>query len=106
MKERLYRQKPFLKSVLQEANRHKRQQQLQYANADQINALSELVMNTLRGAVPLGKLTVRRLSPFRQALRMIASPRQSVKRRRQLLMQRGGDAILWKELQRCYQCAL
>ena len=41
------RQSHFLNDVLKEANQHKRQQKLRYANADQINAVSELVMNKL-----------------------------------------------------------
>ena len=49
---RMERQAPFLKSVLQEANQHKRQELLRMANADQIDAIIELVMNTLRGTVP------------------------------------------------------
>ena len=49
---RMKRQAPFLKSVLQEPNQHKQQQLLRMANADQINAISELVKNTLRGTVP------------------------------------------------------
>ena len=53
------RQAPFLKSVLNEANAHKRQQRLRYANIDQINAVSELVLNTLRGVVPQGKFTLK-----------------------------------------------
>ena len=44
---RLRRQLPFLRSVLKEANRFKRQELLQDANADQVNALSELVLNLL-----------------------------------------------------------
>ena len=48
--------------MLKEANQNKRQQKLRYANADQINAVSELVMNTLRGAVRPGRKTVSRLS--------------------------------------------
>ena len=106
MKDRLYRQAGFLKSVLHEANQHKRQQHLQYANADQINALSELVMNTLRGAVSQGPLTIRRLKPYANQLRLIANPRQSVKRRRQAMIQQVGKGLLWKELRRCYDCAL
>ena len=43
--QRLRRQWPFLRSVLQEANRFKRQDLLQHANADQINAVGELVLN-------------------------------------------------------------
>ena len=50
------RQAPFLKSVLQEANQHKRQELLRMA--DQINAISELVMNTIRGSVPRSRHTI------------------------------------------------
>jgi len=45
---RLQRQLPFLRSVLEEANRFKRQELLQHANADQVNAISELVLNLLK----------------------------------------------------------
>ena len=63
MEWRMERQAPFLKSVLQEANQHKRQELLQMANADQINAISELVMNTLRGMVPRSQHTITLLKP-------------------------------------------
>ena len=46
--QRLPRQFPFLRSMLQEANGSKRQELLQHANADQINAVSELVLNFLK----------------------------------------------------------
>ena len=101
---RMSRQSHFLNDVLKEANQHKRQQKLRYANADQINAVSELVMNTLRGAIRPGRHTVRALKQYSQPLRLIANPRQSIKRRRELLSsQIGGGA--WKELNRCYRCA-
>lgn len=101
---RMTRQSHFLNDVFKEANQHKRQQQLRYANADQINAVSELVMNTLRGAVRPGRKTVRRLKPYSQPLRVIANPRQSIKRRRQLMSTQIG-AGAWKELKRCYHGA-
>ena len=63
---RMERQAPFLKSVLQEANQHKRQELLRMANADQINAISELVMNTLRGTVPRSRQTITLLKPHGQ----------------------------------------
>ena len=44
-------QLPFLRSVLREADQNVRREQLQHANADQVNAISELVMNTLKGNV-------------------------------------------------------
>ena len=99
---RMSRQSHFLNDVLKEANQHKRQQKLRYANAGQVNAVSELVMNTLRGAIQPERNTVRALKRYRQPLRLIANPRQSIKRRRQLLShQIGGGA--WKELDR-YRC--
>ena len=58
MEWRMERQAPFLKSVLQEANQRKRLELLQMGNADQINAISELVMNRLRGTVPRSRHTI------------------------------------------------
>ena len=51
MVRRLQRQLPFLRSVLREADQNVRRERLQHANADQVNAISELVMNTLKGNV-------------------------------------------------------
>ena len=104
MTELMTRQSHFLNDVLKEANQYKRQQKLRYANADQINTVSELVMNTLRGAIRPGRKTVSALKPYSQPLRLIANPRQSIKRRRQLMSQQIG-AGAWKQLKRCYHCA-
>ena len=101
---RMTRQSHFLNDVLKEANQHKRQQKLRYANADQINAVSELVMNELRGAICPGRHTMTRLKPYSKQLRLIVNPRQSIKRRRQLMSQQIG-AGAWKELNCCYHCA-
>jgi len=49
---RLKRQLPFLQSVLKEANRKKRQELLHHANAHQINAISEVVLNVLKTIFP------------------------------------------------------
>ena len=75
---RLTRQGAFLKDLLKETNQNKRQQKLRYGNAAQINAVSELVMNTLRGAILPGRETVPKLKPYSKQLRLIASPRQSL----------------------------
>lgn len=101
---RMSRQGHFLNDVLKEANQNKRQQKLRYANADQINAVSELVMNILRGSVRPGRFTVRRLKPYRTWLRLIANPRQSIKRRKHLMCTQIG-AGGWKELHRGYHSA-
>ena len=55
---RLRRQRPFLESILKEANRNKRQALLTHANADQINAVSEMVMNLLKNRIPVKPRTL------------------------------------------------
>ena len=101
MEWRMERQAPFLKSVLQEANQHKRQELLRMANADQINAISKLVMNTLRGTVPRSRHTITLLKPHAQSLRAMAKIAHSVKRRAIMMAQKGGT--LWPELYRSYR---
>ena len=77
---RFHRQLPFLRSVLKEADRHRRRERLQLANADQINAVTELVMNTLRGNVPLSPANYKILLPHRNALRDMARKKNSIKK--------------------------
>ena len=48
--------------------------------ANQINAVSELKMNTLRGTVPRSCQTITLLKPHAQSLRAMAKPAHSVKR--------------------------
>ena len=96
MGDRFTRQRPFLKSVLAEANTQRRNQLLHLANADQINAISELALNTVRGVVPRSRDTVRLLRPYQDALR------QLTQRRRDLLMSQSGGAF-WSELNRCFK---
>ena len=65
---RLRRQLPFLRSVLKEANRFKRQELLQHANADQVNAVSELVLNLLKQNIPVTPATMKQLRPYKGVL--------------------------------------
>ena len=83
---RMERQAPFLKSVLQEADQHKPQELLRMANADQINAISELVMNTIRGTMPRSRHTITLLKPHSHSLRAMTKPAHPVKRRRAIMM--------------------
>ena len=61
-------------------------------------------LNTLRGAIRPGRKTVPKLKPYGKQLRLIASPRQSIKRRRHLMIHQLGAGV-WSELKRCYHCA-
>ena len=94
---RLHHQLPFLRSVLKEADQHRRRERLQLANADQINAVSELVMNTLRGNVPLSPANYKILLPHRNVLREMAGKKNSIKKRREIMQSQTGGS-LWRGL--------
>ena len=98
--DRIKRQASFLRAVLREADANKRKQLLQLANADQINTVSELVLNVLKGHAPRSRYTIERLRPHANVLRQLSKPGSSIKRRRQLTMDQTG-AGLWKELHQC-----
>ena len=104
--QRIKRQTPFLSAVLREADANKRKQYLQLANADQINAMSELVLNVLKGNAPRSRYTIQRLRPHAQALRDMSKRGSSIKKRRKAMMHQTG-AGLWNELRlshrRCCQ---
>ena len=56
-------------------------------------------MNTLCGAIRPGRKTVPKLKPYSKQLRLIASPHQSIKRRRKLTIHQLGAGV-WSELRR------
>ena len=91
--QRLRRQLPFLRSMLQEANGSKRQELLQHANADQINAVSELVLNFLKNKIPVTPPILAKLQPYKKVLRDLGRRQHSVKKRRQWLVQQKGRGL-------------
>ena len=97
---RLYRQLPFLQSVLQQANRMKRQDYLQHANADQINAVSELALNLLKNRIPVTPEIMAKLRPHKETLRGLSRRSHSLKRRRNLLLEQRGNQFF----QGLYDC--
>lgn len=90
---RLQRHRHFLQDVLSQANKHQREAQLQAANADQINALSELSLNLLKKHIPINSATNKKLHPHRHTLRSLAKRRTSVKKRRNLLTRQKGGGV-------------
>ena len=90
---RLRRQLPFLQSVLKEANRFKRQDLLQHANADQVNAVSELVLNLLKNNIPVTPPIMAQLRPYKKVLRDLGRRQHSVKKRRQWLVSQKGRGL-------------
>jgi len=102
---RLRRQLPFLRSVLKEANRFKRQELLQHANVDQINAVRELVLNLLKNNIPLTPPIMAQLRPYKNVLGNLGRRQHLVKKRRQWLVSQKGRG-LWQGLNNVLcQCA-
>ena len=95
--ERIRRQKTFLKAITSAANRNARKALIKHANKDQVNAVSEIVMNLLKNKVPVTPVTMARLRPYKRILKQIGNRAVSLKKRRQALInQKGGK--LWNGL--------
>ena len=101
---RLWRQRPFLETVFH-ATPTQRRHLLQHANQDQINALSELVLNLLRRRIPLTPPLMARLRRYKSLLREVGKRRHSTKRRRALLLSQLGRG-LWTGLKEACQCVM
>ena len=84
---RLRRQRPSLEAILKEANRNRKQEMLEHANADQINAVSEMVLNLLRNRISVYPSAMAKLQRYKTTLREVGKRRNSVKRRRAHLFQ-------------------
>ena len=95
--DRIRRQKTFLKTITNVTNRNMRKDLLKHANKDQVNAVSEIVLNVFKNKVPVSPITMAKLRPFKQTLRKIGNRAVSLKKRRQALInQKGGR--LWNGL--------
>ena len=97
-------QLPFLRSMLREADQNVRREQLQHANADQVNAISELVMNTLKGNVAVSPQLLDQLRPHKRALHEMGRRKHSIKRRWHVMMAQTGAGV-WHALDHvCRHC--
>ena len=85
-------QLPFLRSVLREADQNVRREQLQH-----VNAISELVMNTLKGNVVVLPQLLDQLRPHKRALHEMGRRKHSIKRRRHVMMAQTGAGV-WHAL--------
>ena len=87
--------------MLQEANGSKRQELLQHANADQINAVSELVLNFLKNKIPVTPPMLAKLQPYKRCYAIwdvVDIPSKNVGRG----WFNKKDAACFKDFTRCY----
>ena len=66
---------------------------LTHANADQINAVSEMVLNLLKNRIPVKPRTLSKLKRHKKVLREVGRRRNSVKRRREHLLRQTGNGF-------------
>ncbi len=93
MGQRLRRNAEYLQLLCRSRGKA-RQRLVANATPEQINALSEVAMNVLRGNLPLSSVHKRKLVPHRHRLRQIANRKLSSKKRKALMVrQRGGFLI-------------
>lgn len=101
--DRIRRQVPFLQSLLTQAKTKQRQAVLRAANKDQINAVSDLVLNALKRNFALPPHVVARAGRYQTMLRRLADRKASLKRRHDLLLRQKGGCF-WNSLAHVCQC--
>ena len=89
-----------MESILKEANRYKRQDLLTHANADQVNAVSEMVLNLLKNRIPIKPRTLSKRKRHKKVLREVGKRRNSLKRRHEHLLRQTGNGF-WQGLKEC-----
>jgi len=90
MSDRIRRNIPFLKALLQSRRKKQRKALIKVASEDNIDAVAEGALNTLRGNVPLTATQKRRLSAHKDKIRKLAHKRISNKKKKTFLVQAGG----------------
>ena len=90
---RLRQHRVFLESILREANAKRRQVMLDHASKDQINTISERVLNLLKRRVPITTQTYNKLKRYKSVLREIGKRKNSLKRRRAHLVSQKGSGF-------------
>ena len=95
----------FFKSILREKNHHRRLGKLLHANKDQINAVSEFTINMLKNNFPLPPRVVAKLRKHKDNLREVSKRKNSLKIRRQVLMNQKGGSF-WSGLNEALCCCM
>ena len=84
---------PLLK-VLADSNPKLKKAIIQYASPDLVTAISEIALNMLKGIIKLTHQQKQRLSRYKKEFRSLAKKNLSIKKKRKLLVQKGGGAGL------------
>lgn len=80
--------------VLKNANSKMRKAILQHADPDVIKTISEICYNTLHGNNKLHSRTRNRLRFYKSQIRSLASPKRSIRSKRNIIVKQYGGAFL------------
>ena len=84
---------PLLK-LLVNSNPKLKKAVIKYATPDVVKAISEIVLNMLKGVIKLSSRQKRRLTRYKKEFRSLGKKSVSVFKKRKLLNQKGGGAAL------------
>ena len=90
---RLEQHKPFFKALADQPSQITRRKLLEQATKDQINMLSEVILNLLKRNVSVDPSLMARLRKHKHILRELRLRRHSLKKRRQMLMEAKGNQL-------------
>ena len=94
---RLVEHRSFLQDLLKKGDHHRRQQKLQTANSEQINAVSELILNGINGEYDVSTKARNLLKPHKDLLRDLKKRKLSIKKRREMLIHQSASGF-WEGL--------
>lgn len=82
--------KDFLNLLAESKNPKRRRLLVEWAGKNDLDAISEISLNTLRGNVKLSPSTYKKIQKYKKALRTLALKKASIKKRKQIIKQQGG----------------
>lgn len=80
----------YLSLIGKTKSKVKRNQLIEYASREQINAIAECIDNVLRGIVPLSGKEINYLRRYKTPMRLVSNKRVPLKEKKSTLKQRGG----------------
>ena len=90
---RLEQHKPFFNALADQPSQITRRKLLEQATKDQINMLSEVILNLLKRNVSVDPSLMTRLRKHKNILRELRLRQHSLKKRRQMLMDAKGNQL-------------
>ena len=90
---RLEQHKPFFKTLAVQPSQIRRRTLLEQATKDQINMLSEVILNLLKRNVSVDPSLMARLRKHKNILRELRLRQHSIKKRKQMLMEAKGNQL-------------